>query len=116
MIVSIAKIQRNSCLKLVKRGEYNMSVVILALSNCVIGSMIRTTFYRYRNQSRSINNVVFKRILFAILFVLISASYIMQISLIISGDYKLALCMNIICIFAIIGLNSTVYSEKNCEK
>lgn len=93
-----------------------MSVVILALSNCVIGSLIRTTFYRYRNQSGSINNAVFKRILFVILFALISASYIMQISLIISGDYKLALCMNIICIFAIIGLNSTIYSRKNCEK
>ncbi len=67
-----------------------MTVVILALSNCVIGSMIRTTFYCYSNQSKSINDVVFKRILFAILFVLISASYIMLISLIITEDYILA--------------------------
>lgn len=93
-----------------------MRVVILALSNCVIGSMIRTTFYRYNNQSQSINNVVFKRILLAILILLISASYLMHISLIIAEDYKLALCMNIICIFAIVGLNSSIFSKKNCEK
>ena len=46
------------------------------------------------------------------LAVLIIASYIMQVSLIITADYKLALCMDIICIAAINGLNHSVYAEK----
>ena len=61
-------------------------------------------------------HLIYRRILFIILWFLCIVSYVMQVSLILTTEYKLAMCMNIICVFSIMGLNNTVYSIGNCKK
>lgn len=93
-----------------------MEVLLLVLCNLLIGSLIRTTFYRRCHLSEVKEHLIYRRILFIILWFLCIVSYVMQVSLILTTEYKLAMCMNIICVFSIMGLNNTVYSIGNRKK
>lgn len=68
-----------------------MEVLLLALCNLLIGSLIRTTSYRKHHLLEVKEHAKFRRILFLILWFLCIVSYVMQVSLILAMEYKLAM-------------------------
>ncbi len=91
-------------------------IYVIILFNLIIGYKIRLTVERHQSHIRKDEHRVFAKFLLIGLILLMSMTYITHLFCIYSEEYKYAMCMLIICYFSVVGLNLSVYSNKNCEE
>lgn len=92
-----------------------MRIAILLIYNMILGVLLGDIVRAFKCGEKGYKVIGFRRFVEYGLLFLSSISYLVQVWLVIEGNYKLAISMDLICLFAMFALRIIVQGRKRLE-